>query len=78
MSKFCVTFGQRFRREEHPFDKSIHPDGWVSIDANSLDEAIERANLIFKSDWSNVYPEEEINRKYFSAGELMYLQSEQP
>ena len=78
MSKFCVTFGQRFRRDEHCFDKRIHPDGWVGIDADSLDEAIRRANVIFGNDWSNVYAEDQISREYFPSGELMYLRSEFP
>lgn len=34
---FNVTFGMRYRREDH--DRGWHPDGWVTIVADSYEEA---------------------------------------
>ena len=52
---FYVTFGQRYRREAHPTDKRIHPDGVVAIKASTMEEAREQAFSVFGRNWSCIY-----------------------
>ena len=52
---FYLTFGQQYRREEHPSGHSVHPDGYVEIIANNLEAAREKAFATFGPDWFTVY-----------------------
>ena len=38
--KFYVTFGDKYRREAHPYGG--HPDGWFELEAESQGEAREK------------------------------------
>lgn len=73
MPVFCVTFGQRFRREPHPADVQIHPDGWVEIEARSEEAATAVARKHFGDQWSNLYSETDFDRQYFPLGCLFRL-----
>ena len=37
--EYAVTFGQRYRSEEHPRLPEAHPDGYVVIEAPDMDQA---------------------------------------
>lgn len=59
MSKFYVTFGQKYRLEPHPrFDKA-DPDGVLEIEAQDIDVARRVANGICGPYWSGLYNEDE-------------------
>ncbi|MCW5954400.1 MAG: hypothetical protein KIT69_19285 [Propionibacteriaceae bacterium] len=65
---FCVTFGQRYRREPHRASKLIHPDGWLEIDARSEDEARGLAVAVLGQEWSGLYPLADVGADYYPDG----------
>ena len=48
MSVTCfVTFGQRYRHEDHPGDERVHPDGWFEFVGRTFSEADDAARRYF-------------------------------
>ena len=70
MSTFYVTFGQRYRRETHPLFADVDPDGFVSLQAESLEEALCSAYHTFNAYFSNITPAETFDASYYPLGEL--------
>ena len=72
--EYRVTFGQRYRREEHPTFPAAHPDGWVTILAYDDAGARAIAFSMFDQYWSFMYGPADRPQKYwdetFPAGEL--------
>ncbi len=62
--KFYVTFGQKYRREQHPRLLKAHPDGWVEIDAPSRSEARELVVRLLEQAWAAMYDEEFLDEAY--------------
>jgi len=61
MNKFFVTFAQRYRDTNHPVSSSIHPDGYITIEADNKGEALKLADeIIGNSNYSMMYTENEI------------------
>lgn len=73
--KFIVTFGQKYRREPHPTFLEAHPDGWVSVDADTETEARAKVVARFGIAWSDLYPELDFleDRYLYPRGELLAL-----
>ncbi len=76
--RVCVTFGQRFAREDHPKLDNAHPDGWYEVDVpDELDIAgrIAYIRSLLGEDWSNVYTKEEFKLSvfYYPRGRLGVL-----
>jgi len=67
---FRVTFGQRYRREEHPRWPLAHPDGWLTIAAPSYEVA--RAWVIRElgTSWCDIYAPRSFERSLYELGEL--------
>lgn len=60
MSRFYVTFGQKYRREAHPaLGAELTPDHWVTVEAP--DELAARREVIrtIGQAWSMLHTEEE-------------------
>ena len=55
---FCITFGQ-----SHPLR-----DNWIEIEAKDRHSAREAAFLIFKGNWSNIYPKGDFGAEYYPLG----------
>jgi hypothetical protein len=55
MMKFFVTFGQKYRREPHPYGG--HPDGWFELEAESQGEAREKLCAVIGTTWAFIYTE---------------------
>ena len=55
LRSFYLTFGQQYRREEHPSGHSVHPDGYVEILAHTEGAAREKAFATFGPHWFTVY-----------------------
>ena len=70
MSRFYITFSNRYRTEEHPVQSDIDPDGWVSVEADSLEKAQTRAYEVFNAYYDNLVHEDVFDRAAFSLGEL--------
>lgn len=71
MKKFFLTFGQRYRSEEHPalgMDERL-PDGWITVYANDIVQARAKVHSAIGRYWSDLY-EEEPSRDLFEYGEL--------
>ena len=73
MSKvFYVTFGQKYRREQHP--QSIngvypHPDGWMVVEARDREQAIRITETVFSRNYSMIY-DSEPDMLWFPYGKL--------
>jgi hypothetical protein len=57
--EFFVTFGQQYTREPNPGFEAAHPDGWLVIEANSLEDARSAVAHALGNHWSNLYTKEE-------------------
>jgi hypothetical protein len=73
--KFYVTFGQRYRIEQHPHPINgvyPHPDGWVTIEAPSAEAARAAAVKAFGIGWAFIYHAEDWDHDspWYSRGEL--------
>lgn len=71
MKKYFLTFGQRYRRDEHPalgMDERL-PDGWITVYANDIVRARAKVHRAIGRYWSDLY-EEEPSRAMFPHGEL--------
>jgi hypothetical protein len=69
VSEFYVTFGQRYRREAHPRMAEVHPDGWVTIEADTYRVARSATGVLFGTEWCWLY-EAHPGAHYFPRGEL--------
>lgn len=74
-AEFRVTFGQRYRREEHPAFPKAHPDGWLTVVADDENKArawafeflgdrwaFLQAEPFDRDDWDGHYPLGELHR----------------
>lgn len=59
MAEYRLTFGHRFAREPHPTFPAAHPDGWVTIIADTWEQARRFAFDHFGQSWAFLYTEEE-------------------
>lgn len=66
--KYFITFGQKYRREEHP--AGGHPDGWFELEANNRAEARENVFAALDDKWSMMYDEKEFDPSYYPRGKL--------
>lgn len=71
MPTFYITFGQKYRSEQHPTFSPAHPDGWVTIDAIDEDKAREIAFRELGSRWSGIYTDSNFTPSYYPRGELI-------
>lgn len=71
MSQYRLTVGQKYRTEKHP--QGLHPDGWVTINADTYDEARQKAFQNFDLSWAFIYSVDELDDKMFPRGELMVI-----
>lgn len=70
MKTYCVTFGQQYKNEPHPKVRYAHPDGWLAIEAENMNEARKKAFDHLGPAWSFIYLEDQLDKSYFPAGEL--------
>lgn len=70
MKEYFVTFGQQYRHEPHPKAKYAHPDGWLTIVAETMKEAREKAFAELGDKWGFIYEHDDFQRHYFPEGEL--------
>lgn len=80
--KFRVTFSQQYRRDPHPaqarYEKRIHPDGWIDIDAVDKDDAMLVADEAFGHEWAGCYGDafsDQFIERHFPLGCLFTLTS---
>lgn len=70
-NNYYVTFGQKFRREIHPANDFLHPDGWIRVVMTNPEAARFMANAKL-APWANLYSEEEFLKEQdrYPKGEL--------
>lgn len=83
MATYYVTFGQRYRHEEHPAFPDANPDGWFEIEAPDISEARLAAHAFLTDAWSFIYSEEDFatTRHLYPLGALAVVavaQDEEP
>ena len=68
---FYVTFGQKYRREEHPRLGMVPdlPDQWVRIEAHDEVAARGLAAAFFDLQWGFLYDEASFEKHYHPKGE---------
>jgi hypothetical protein len=70
---FRITFGQRYRTEQHPTGEWITPDGYVVIVADSEEAARAKADEVFgKEGWSMIYDYLDIENGRFNPDDKHY------
>ena len=78
MPKFAVTFGTKYNHEAHPTLGLVCTDGYITIVADSYEEARETANSIFGDAFAFMYDEEHWPEKRISPmGELLEISGEE-
>lgn len=70
---FYITFGQKYRRENHPSGYDISPDGVVQVVAPNYETARDIAVKSFGQEWSFIYPERHAEMDYYPLGVIMEL-----
>lgn len=70
---FYITFGQKYRRENHPSGYDISPDGVVQVVAPNYETARDIAVKSFGDQWSFIYPERHAEMDYYPLGVIMEL-----
>lgn len=65
-----ITFGQQYRREEHPTWPLAHPDGWLRVTAASYEQARQVAFAVTDGAHAFDYPAEHFDQALYSRGEL--------
>lgn len=68
--KYYVTFGQQYSRNPHPKVTYAHPDGWLTIEADSYAEMREKAFEELGPHFATSYDEQSFEPKWFPLGEL--------
>jgi hypothetical protein len=77
MSKYYITFGQKYRTEPHPILGICCADGYVVVKAEDMKQARDFVFTTFGTAWSNIYAENydfamPIN-ELFPMGEIGFL-----
>jgi len=70
LNDFVITFGQKYRSERHPIWDKAHPDGYVIIQANTVEEARAKAFETFDKYWAFIYKKRDFNPERFPKGIL--------
>lgn len=72
MAEYFVTFGSQYtpRNERHPNYDKAHRDGWVTIVADSYDQARDEVVRRLGVRWSMLYGADGFEPEYFPLGEL--------
>ena len=72
---FYVTFGQRYRIEEHPILGYVPtlPDQWVRIEAHDETAARALAGGFFGQKWSGLYEHFEEDKELYPEGEFAVI-----
>ncbi len=52
--RYYLTFGQKYRREEHPSGKHVHPDGYVVIVAEDYHAARDIVEQLYGRHWADL------------------------
>jgi hypothetical protein len=73
LRKYFVTFGQKYRTEEHPTLKEAHPDGVVEVPAINSDVAREIVVDKLGDKWCAIYSEDEIDLNHYPRGVIAIL-----
>jgi len=69
--KYFITFGQKYRREQHP--AGGHPDGWFEVEADDRRQARAKIWEVCDEKWSMMYEENDFDRSYYPLGKLRAL-----
>ncbi len=56
MSEYRITFGLKYRHQQHPLFPAAHPDGWLTIIARNQPTARAITHLTLASDFAFHYP----------------------
>lgn len=77
MSVFYVTFGSMYAHEPHPVlgDRPQLPDGWLTVTADSLDDAREKVFGMIGTAWCHVYEPDNMRTELYDAGDLGPLEN---
>lgn len=78
MPKFAVTFGTKYNHEAHPTLGLVCPDGYITILADSYEEARETVNGILGDAFAFMYDEEHWpEERFVPMGELLEFSSDE-
>ena len=75
MNSYYVTFGNKYRTEPHPSGIVVNPDGYVTIRAESTNDAYSIALKHFGFNWGAMHYNKETVDKPFPVGSFLELVS---
>lgn len=72
MNEYFVTFGSQYnpKQERHPYLDVAHRDGWVTVVAETYDQARAEVERRLGTRWSMLYGADGFEPDYFPLGEL--------
>ncbi|HST84635.1 MAG TPA: hypothetical protein VLL08_23055 [Kineosporiaceae bacterium] len=70
LQEFKLTFGIRYRHEEHPLFPAAHPDGYVTVLAPTYEDARDVVINRLGRQWAFLYMPGDLNEKYCPRGEI--------
>jgi hypothetical protein len=70
MQTFYVTFGVKYREEQHPIWPNAHPDGYLTVIAKDESMARRFTAALLATNWAFIYDEEHFNISRWTRGEL--------
>jgi predicted dehydrogenase len=56
MKEYRVTFGLKYRTNEHPTWPKAHPDGWLTVIAENENMARRFTAALLATNWAFIYP----------------------
>ncbi len=71
--RYYLTFGQKYRREEHPSGKHVHPDGYVVIVAEDYHAARDIVEQLYGRHWADLQTEETFDATYYPRCKLLEI-----
>lgn len=71
LKTFCITFGQKYRYEQHPTCPLAHPDRVALISAMDVESARVIAHSLIGNKWAFIYPETDFDWDKYPKGSFI-------
>lgn len=62
MTTYCILFGVKYLQETHPTGHKVDPYGWVEVEADNLNDAIEATFARYGRFYSRVAPADAVRK----------------
>lgn len=73
MKTYYLTFSPKYRTVAHPILSEIDPQGWATLQADTYQEALKKANQAIGPYYDNIVSESYFDPTNYPLGELYAL-----